>query len=253
MYKGTPKNELDECLLSLANQTMRCPVVLVIDGPLDSPVVGEGVEALGSDLEMVQLPKNVGLAAALNVGLRHVQTNFVMRMDADDIALPHRCQVQIDFANKHQSVFLCAWHQEFGERTSVKKTPSDPKELANALLMRNAISHPTILVATSLLRDVGGYREDTYLMEDYDLYLRLRKKGVRLDCIAEPLVRVRVAGQTNRRAGLTYLRNEARLRWRGHREGLLPLPKNLLSFGIHSSFRLAPNWLRSRMYRAVRD
>lgn len=253
IYNGTPKAELDASLLSLAQQTRRCPVVLVVDGPLSWELDGSGTEALGADLRTVPLPKNVGLAAALNAGLKHVQTNFVMRMDADDIALPHRSQVQIDYASKHDSVFVCSWHEEFGERTAIKKTPSDPNDLAKKLLMRNAISHPTILIATSLLREVGGYREDAFLMEDYDLYLRLRSRGVRLDCIPETLVMVRVAGQTNRRAGLTYLRNEAKLRTRWHREGLVPLPQNVLSFAIHSAFRLAPHWLRTRMYKTVRD
>ena len=40
--------------------------------------------------------KNAGLAASLNRGLKITKTELVARMDADDVALPNRLEVQLE-------------------------------------------------------------------------------------------------------------------------------------------------------------
>ena len=227
--------------------------MLVIDGPVTWDINGLLADFAPLTITPVELPENVGLALALNAGLRVIETPFVFRMDADDVATPERFEKQLAFAHDHDSRFVCSWHQEFGERTATKKTPTTPDDLHRRLMWHNIVSHPTILVETTLLKSIGGYRSEASLMEDYDLYLRLRAQKVRFDCIGEALVLVRTDGQSSRRAGFSYLRREANLRWRWSRERLVPAPINLASFAIHTGFRLAPSGLRSRLFRIVRS
>src|SRR5689334_8878938 len=49
---------------------------------------------------------NRGLAASLNRGLAEARSPLVARMDADDVARPHRLQTQIDFLRERPEIVL---------------------------------------------------------------------------------------------------------------------------------------------------
>ena len=50
--------------------------------------------------------KNVGLSNVLNVGIEMARGKYIARMDSDDISLPQRLQVQVDYLEKHPDVDL---------------------------------------------------------------------------------------------------------------------------------------------------
>ena len=69
-----------------------------------------------ANVTIIRLPRNGGLASALNVGLAHIlplKYKYIARMDADDVSYPHRFASQIasglvacaiSLANRHVSV-----------------------------------------------------------------------------------------------------------------------------------------------------
>src|SRR4051794_4078598 len=73
-------------------------VVLVQDGPVP-PELGERIAALVADspvpARVLVLDANVGLGPALDQGLAACAHDIVARMDADDIAMPQRFEVQV--------------------------------------------------------------------------------------------------------------------------------------------------------------
>ena len=83
---------LRECFESLVAQTHPADeIVLVFDG-----AVTPELEAVVSEFEtklplnLVKLPKNLGLGKALNEGLKHCSHDWIFRMDTDDICVPDR-------------------------------------------------------------------------------------------------------------------------------------------------------------------
>ena len=79
-------------------------LVVVCDGPVPEEISeflhraarGEETEVLGNtDVRVVRLKHNMGLANALNIGLAHCSYEIVARVDADDISLPQRFAIQI--------------------------------------------------------------------------------------------------------------------------------------------------------------
>ena len=87
---------LRECFESLVAQTHPADeIVLVFDG-----AVTPELEAVVSEFEtklplnLVKLPKNLGLGKALNEGLKHCSHDWVFRMDTDDICVPERLQTK---------------------------------------------------------------------------------------------------------------------------------------------------------------
>ncbi|MBA3433798.1 MAG: glycosyltransferase family 2 protein, partial [Actinobacteria bacterium] len=86
---------LGAALESVLRQTVSDLELLVVDdGSTDAtPSILEGVG--DSRLRVLRGEKRVGLAAALNRGLDEARGRYVARLDADDVALPHRLERQL--------------------------------------------------------------------------------------------------------------------------------------------------------------
>jgi glycosyltransferase involved in cell wall biosynthesis len=106
-YKEKASN-LDQCLESLANQTLPADeIVIVKDGLLNddlNQVLELWIDKL--PLKIVGYNENKGLAHALNYGLQYCLYELVARMDSDDICMTDRFEKQIDFIQKHNEIAL---------------------------------------------------------------------------------------------------------------------------------------------------
>jgi len=110
VYNGEKSTNLNDCFKSLESQTrMAEQLVLVEDGPLSSEL-NEVIDRYRKVLKInsIKLPVNIGLAGALNEGLKYCAYNFVARMDSDDIARPDRFEKQLSFleVNPHINYWI---------------------------------------------------------------------------------------------------------------------------------------------------
>ena len=147
---------------------------------------------------VLTLPR-VGLPAALNCGLEFCSGSYVARMDADDIALPHRFEKQLQFLDANPEVVAVGSFVELidedgwpiGRAFDKSVTHED---IVDALLMRrknvSGICHPSVMMRTEAVKRVGGYR-NVLMGEDIDLFLRLAEVG-KLANIPEVLLKYRV-------------------------------------------------------------
>lgn len=119
---------------------------------------------------------NLGLTRSLNIALKHAHGTFVARMDADDIALPHRLEKQVAFFNVHPEVGIVGtWYQFINDAGNVlgkKRPPTNDVQLHRALIRFNPFLHSSTMIRISLLDQVGGYDESYRRAQDYDLWMR---------------------------------------------------------------------------------
>ena len=106
------------------DQTLRPDeIILVEDGVLSDHLysaINYWKEKIGTKLVSVPLPKNMGLALALNEGLKVAKGNFIARMDTDDIAERDRFKVQLEFLQQHLDVdAVGCWICEIDQNDSV--------------------------------------------------------------------------------------------------------------------------------------
>lgn len=137
-------------------------------------------------LSVIHAPEGMGVAAGLNHLLQATDSEFVARMDADDIVLPRRFRLQ--------QKTLISQDVDVTFTTVVESyprymRPTIPIELPPGafpwhLLITNPVSHPTMFAKRSVLEHVGGYR--SVPSEDYDLWLRMCAAGFRLHRSAMP-------------------------------------------------------------------
>jgi len=174
VYNGMPF--LPEAVDSILNQTLRDFTFLIInDGSTDGSK--EYLDRLDDPrLQVVHQP-NQGIGAALNGGLAMCKTEFIARMDSDDVSLPSRLKAQLDFLHRHKDVGLVGTRFAYlgisGRSGFPPPAPQDHSSMyADLIQGRQAICHPSIMCRTSILKSIGGYRIHSS-GEDYDMFLRM--------------------------------------------------------------------------------
>ncbi len=145
-------------------------------------------ELLGSPpgVTFIRLPRNGGLAAALNAGLKHILPlgyKYIARMDADDISYPHRFAAQVAFMERHPEVGMVGSGARFiddktGAPVMHYAPPLDPEQIRNAMYFNNCFVHPTWLLRSEVMARLGPYSLDYPAAEDYELVRRIASQVV---------------------------------------------------------------------------
>ena len=190
---------LKEAVDSILNQTFRDFELII----LDDASTDESAKILDAytDSRIVRYTsdKNIGLANILNIGLDMARGEYIARMDSDDISLPTRLQTEVDYLDSHPKIDLVSCGmQQFGLSD---KTMSYKESFW--LVCYNAFFFSPILHASSMWRkksfeDKGlRYRQERVPSEDYDLWARTLRKGLKLINIPEVLYKYRIHGNQN--------------------------------------------------------
>ncbi len=174
VYNG--EKYLRESLASLLGQSYRAFELLVIDdGSTDASLdIIESVH--DSRLKLVKNAGNQGLVYTLNRGLALAAGRFLMRMDADDIALPQRIERQLNFMRCHPTVGISGtWSRTFGavEKPWETRFPVGHEDIVAHMLFHTALSHPTAMMDLAQMRSHHlAYDKQAQHAEDYDLWVR---------------------------------------------------------------------------------
>jgi hypothetical protein len=183
---------LAPAVASILRQTNRnLEFIVCDDGSTDeTPDLLALYAAEDARIRLITLPAG-GLVAALNRGLREARTEWVARMDSDDIAWPDRLRVQLAAAAAHPDAAAIGsgWRiiDPTGRPGEIVRPPTEPEAIATGLLERNCLAHPTMLLRRCAVMQVGGYRDAFRYAEDYDLWLRLSEHSP-LYAVDEPLL-----------------------------------------------------------------
>jgi len=245
---------LAEALESLAHQAVPPDeVILVEDGPI-GPGLREVIEAWRGRLPLVSvvMPANVGLARALNEGLRHARHALVARFDSDDVAEPDRFVRQLAAFAEGGVDVLGGWALEIdaaGVPGRVRRMPQGHAEILDSLWACPLI-HPTVMFRREPILVLGGYRTDLRRSEDYDLWFRCAKAGLRFANLPEVLIRHRFDASSHLRHAFRDALERALTGYRGAALIGLPLWKRLACF-VPLFRSMLPMALRHPAYRLL--
>ncbi|MFL6156308.1 MAG: glycosyltransferase [Marmoricola sp.] len=258
-YGGDDPAYLREAFTSSTVAQTRRPaeVVLVQDGPVGAELAEEIarlVESSPIPVNHLALDDNRGLGPALDAGLAASTHEIVARMDADDVSMPQRFELQLPLIEAGADI-VGSGLLEFGEDTDDvvgrRTPPTDPAEIARVIRFRDPFNHPTVVYRRSAVLAAGGYT-DMALLEDYLLFTRMVTGGAVPANVAEPLVYYRVgAGAYARRGGRDLLRSEIRLQRRFRRLGITSRTEFARNVAVRGAYRLVPEGVRKVAYRRL--
>ncbi|MDU0479077.1 glycosyltransferase [Staphylococcus chromogenes] len=259
VYHRINARELDEALTSLVEQTRPADeIVIVEDGPLGAELrtlIDDFVAATPSARTVV-LARNQGAGPASQAGLLTIKSEFVARLDADDIAFPERFATQLDFFARHPEIdvlgtALAEFHGDTSHVVGVRTLPETHEKLAKYALINSPINNPSVMMRTQAVKDVGGY-QSVHHMEDYDLYARLLASGKRFHNLPEPLTYFRSSDAVfQRRTGREMFDAERHMQRNLVHYGLISKPRAAVNLAVRTAFRLLPTTALKRVYGAL--
>jgi glycosyltransferase involved in cell wall biosynthesis len=123
--------------------------------------------------------ESVGVAGALNALIDNTDSEFVARMDADDVTFRGRFRYQLSALSLVAPVNFTTVVNWWPQRHRIQPPAAAPistRAFPFHLLLTNPVSHPTMLARRDAVQQVGGYR--AVPAEDYDLWLRFANAGI---------------------------------------------------------------------------
>ena len=187
---------LREALDSALAQTYEpVEVVVVDDGSTDAT---PALLAEYSDRIRAVRQDNLGLSAARNTGLAASAGEFVQFLDADDLLPDDKIARQVEYLAGHPDVGVvyCEGRYFCGNMPASRLLPGrwwlHEGDISRALADHNFILVHSALVRRACLEDVGGFGEDLASCEDWDLWLRLARHGVRFGFAPDMWVACRI-------------------------------------------------------------
>jgi glycosyltransferase involved in cell wall biosynthesis len=258
VHAGIRPDDLMAAVGSVLEQTV--PVdefVVVEDGPLtaDLSAVLDTAERLHGHMVRVRLPVNAGAGVANQAGLAVAHGAWIMKVDADDINLPHRVEKQLALCAQGGVDVCGAAMLEFDDDpehpVAIRRSPGSMTEIRKRVRFNNPMNHPTTFYRRELALQAGGYPAMRF-MQDYDLFARMLVNGAEMFNLDEPLVKFRGGTQMRRRRrGGEILRLEWELQRRLRTYGLIGWPFTLCNLAVRVGFRLLPDSASRLVYGRV--
>lgn len=220
---------LAEALDSLLSQTYQgFKVIMCDDGSKDdtAEVAQSYADSHPGKFILIRNERNMGLNYTLNHCLEYADTEYIARMDGDDISLPQRFEQEISFLDEHPDIAIVSTPMIYFDENSDFRHGSGGYEVTKKHFRHGSpFCHAPCMVRAAAYREVGGYTVSKSLLgvEDYHLWFKMYAKGYKGYNLKEPLYKMRDdRNAASRRTFIRYFR-VARLMSKGFRMLKLPL------------------------------
>ena len=133
---------LDECISSVINQTYQNWEMLIVDdNSLDnSSIIIDSYSKKDDRIKPIFLKDNLGPAMARNTAISSTKGKYLAFLDSDDIWLPEKLQVQINFMKKYNCAFVFSSYSviPFNEKKP-KYVINVPEKISHKKYLKNTI------------------------------------------------------------------------------------------------------------------
>ncbi|WP_303784434.1 glycosyltransferase [Azovibrio restrictus] len=200
---------LAEALRSVQQQTFPvAQIIIADDGSTDGTrQVAAGFMANDERITYLKLP-HAGVSAARNAGIAASSAPFIAFLDADDIWLPEKLELQIQAFEQggpeigfvHSSYFYINQHGESIPDMLIFE-PKQRGDIFMPLLLEGYVlsgSASSVMVRREVLDKAGHFDERLFHGEDWDLWIRLARIS-KVDFTPEAVVGIRVHDQSAQR------------------------------------------------------
>lgn len=159
-------------------------IVVVNDGSPDTPELEAALQPYLPRLRYLK-QENRGPSAARNRGVREAVGRFVAFLDSDDVWLPHHLADQMRHLEAGDLGLVYANNSQIDDEgyahSAFDRVRQDgPVTLESLLAERCTVNTSSVVVLRDALLSAGLFDEEMRRCEDFDLWLRLARNGVRM-------------------------------------------------------------------------
>lgn len=191
---------LSESIESILNQTLReFEFIIILDGPSENEkkIIKEYMN-VDSRIILIENKTNRGLAYSLNKAIAHSNSEFIARMDGDDISDLRRLEKQYSVMTENPQIDILGTNAEIIDEnsniTGNKEYPENDFEIKK-ILWANPIIHPSVMFKKDKILSIGGYDDSLLRRQDYELWFRSAHNNLTFYNIQEKLIKYRITDQ----------------------------------------------------------
>lgn len=228
VYNIPNKKILEKSIMSILNQTYKNIEFIIIDDGSTNDTYKWLKEITKADNRVVLIKneRNIGLQKTLNKGIKASHGEYIARMDGDDYCSIDRFEKEINFLRENPEFELVSTNSNcFDENGIWGKRVFDEVITKESFLYSSPIQHGAILTYRKCFDLSGMYSEEKYAErnEDYDLFMRMFSKGIKMYTLQEKLYFYRVDDVCFSKRKYKYRITEAKVRAKGYKLlGLYP-------------------------------
>ena len=167
-----------DAISSVLDQSWPLDDILVVDdGSTDK--TREIVESVAPRGVRYVYQENQGPGAARNYGLRETNGEIIAFLDADDMWLKNKTEVQLTYLSEHPDVALVAgfawwWNVRKNQCSTVGEVPRNLESLRRDMMVYNKLGNPSrVMFRRAVLAEVGDFDPMIRWGQDWDLWVRI--------------------------------------------------------------------------------
>lgn len=220
-----PRKMLSECIDSVVNQTYSNWELIIADDSTSQETVDLINEYVNRDSRIVLNKKTErrGYVGSMNDALKEAKGDYIAILDSDDIAVPERFQLQLDYFDSHPKCDILGGAMKIINKdsnvTSMRYYPEGGLKLIAWMALRDPVGHPTVMFKRKII-DEGFYYDMDFNKgcEDTAFWFCLRNKGYKIRNVQTPLISYRIAvdmaSKRGRDNNLNYLARKKYFSWK---------------------------------------
>lgn len=224
VYKSERPAFFDMSLRSIWTDQILKPneIIIIKDGPLGKDldsIIDQWKNTIGEKLKVLENKENIGLTKSLNKGIKEADSDYIARMDSDDISDPLRFSIQKEYLDSHQDVSVIGGsimefdseHQNLG----IRKFPLDNDEVLKYIHKASPLAHPTVMIRKSIFDNGLQYNENYRTSQDIALWFDVLKSGYKIGNLNEITLKFRREGDVFKRRSKAKAINELKIYLKG--------------------------------------
>ncbi len=188
---------ISESINSILNQDFKdFEFIIINDGSSDKTLsIINKYQKIDNRIKVIN-QKNFGLTKSLNNAVSIAKSNFIARIDADDISLPSRLSTQLKYLKSNSNLGFVFSNFIFidksGNKIQKKIISTNSYQVRYNLLKGiNNIAHSSVMFRKDLFFEIGKYRNRFKKSQDIDLWIRMTDKYEFSNVGSEPLILIR--------------------------------------------------------------
>jgi len=242
---------IEEAIESILDQTFADFEFIIIDDASEDNTLDiiKSYQKSDQRIKLLRNNNNLGLTRSLNKALKHSQSEYIARMDADDISHPERFETQINYLKDNPGIDILgttAYNiNENGEIIKERTVPLSYTDIKKTILLANPVIHSSVIMKKSSLKEINNYNETFKKVQDYELWFRALANDLIIENLPDKLLYYRVNDEYFNRKSLKYRITEFKVRLKGYKYLNTPIHKRYgllipLILGFIPKFLLKP-------------